>query len=76
MLSKQFINIPHWKDLFFRVHSHAFNTLLCENPKHSLILSDVVAQITELLEAEPLDSLILINVVSGINLVVRSLGHF
>ena len=76
MLSKQFITIPHSKDLFFRVHSHAFNTLLCENPKHSLILSDAVAQITELWEAELLDSLILINVVSGISVVVQSLGHF
>ena len=43
MFSKQFITIPHSKDLFFRVHSHAFNsficTLLCENRKRSLILS-------------------------------------
>ena len=74
MFSKHFIIIPHSKDLFFRVHSHAFNsfifTLLCENRKRSLILSDAVAKITELREAELLDSLILIGVV------VRSLGHF
>ena len=80
MFSKQFITIPHSKDLFFRVHSHAFNsfifTLLCENRKRSLILSDAVAKITELWEAELLDSLILINVVLGISVVVRSLGHF
>ena len=52
MFSKQFITIPHSKDLFFRVHSHAFNsfifTLLCENRKRSQILSDAVAEITEL----------------------------
>ena len=80
MFSKQFITIPRSKDLFFRVHSHAFNsfifTLLCENRKRSLILSDAVAEITELWEAELLDSLILINVVPGISVVVRSLGHF
>ena len=80
MVSKQFITISHSKDLFFRVHSHAFNsfifTLLCENRNRSLILSDPVTEITELWEAELLDSLILINVVSGISLVVQSLGHF
>ena len=74
MLSKQFITIPHSKDLFFRVHSHTFNsfifTLLYENRQRFLTLSDAVAEITELWEAELLDSLILINVV------VRSLGHF
>ena len=63
MFSKQFITIPHSKDLFFRVHSHAFNsfmfTLECKNRKRSLILSDAVAEITELWEAELLDSLIL-----------------
>ena len=68
MFSKQFITIPHSKDLFFRVHSHAFNSfifaLLCEDRKSSLILSDAVAEIT-LWEAELLDSLILINVMSG-----------
>ena len=62
------------------MHSHAFNSLifalLCENRKRSLILSDAVAEITELWEAELLDYLILINVVSGISVVVRSLGHF
>ena len=66
MFLKQFITIPHSKDLFFRVHSHAFNsfifTFLCENRKRSLILSDAVTEITELL-----DSLILINVVPGIS---------
>ena len=80
MFSKQFITIPHSKDLFFRVHSHAFNSfifpLLFENQKRSLILSDVMAEITELWEAELLDSLILVNVVPGIGVVVRSLGHF
>ena len=80
MFSKQFITIPHSKDLFFRVHSHAFNsfilTLSCENQKRSLILSDAVAETTELWEAELLDSLILINVVPGISVVVRSLSHF
>ena len=79
MFSKQFITIPHSKDLFFRVHSHAFNsfilTLLCENQKRSLILSDAVVETTELWEAELLDYLILINVVPGISVVVRSLCH-
>ena len=80
MFSEQFITMPHLKDLFFRVHGHAFNsfifTLLCENRKRFLILSDAMAEITELGEAELLDSLILINVVPGISVVVRSLGHF
>ena len=80
MFSKQYITIPHSKDLFFRVHSHAFNsfifTLLCENRTSSLTLSDAVAEITELWEAELLDSLILINVVPGISVVARSLGQF
>ena len=66
MLSKQF-SIPHLKDLFFRVHS--------ENRKRFLILSDAVAEITELYEAGLLDSLILVNVVPGISVVVQSLGH-
>ena len=51
-ISMQFITIPQSKDLFYRVHCHAFNsfilTLLCENRKRSLILSDAVAEITEL----------------------------
>ena len=68
MLSKQFITIPHSKNLFFRVHS--------ENGKHFLILSDAVTEITELWEAELLDSLILIKVVPGISVVMQSLGHF
>ena len=80
MFSKQFITIPHPKDLFFGVHSHAFNsfifTLSCENRKCSLILSDAVAEITELREAELLDYLVLINKLPGINVVVRSLSHF
>ena len=70
MFSKQFITIPHSKDLFFRVHGHAFNsfifTLLCENRKRFLILSDAVAETMELWEAELLDFLTLINVVPGI----------
>ena len=80
MFSKQFITMPHSKDLFFRVHSHAFNsfmfTLECKNRKRSLILSDAVAEITELWEADLPDSLILINVEPGISMVVRSFGHF
>ena len=68
MFSKQFITIPHSKDLFFRVHS--------ENRKRFLILSNAVAEITELWEAELLDSLILIKVVPGISVVMQSLGHF
>ena len=61
------------------MHSHAFNsfifTLLCENG-NSLIFSDAVFEVTESWEAELLDSLILINVVPGISVVVRSSGHF
>ena len=68
MFSKQFITIPHSKDLFFRVHS--------ENRKLFLILSDAVAKITELWGAELLDSLILIKVVPEISVVMQSLGHF
>ena len=51
-------------------------TLLSENRKRSLILSDALAEITELWEAELLDSLILINVVAGINVVLQSSSHF
>ena len=40
------------------------------------VLSDAVAEITELGGAELLDSLILINLVPGISVVVQSLGHF
>ena len=80
MFSKEFITIPHSKDLFFRVHSHAFNsfifTLLCENRKRSLILSDALAEVTELWKAELLDYLILRNVVPAISVVVRSLDYF
>ena len=47
-----------------------FFTLLCENRKRSLILSDATNEITELWEAEVLDSLILINVVPGISMLV------
>ena len=61
-------------------NAHAFNsfifTLLCENRRRALILSDAVAEITELGKAELLHSLILINVVPGISVVVGSLGHF
>ena len=68
------------KDVFFRVHGQAFNsfifTLLSENRKRSLILSDALAEITGLWGAGLLDSLILINVVPGISLVMRSLGNF
>ena len=44
--------------------------------KNESVLSDSVAEITELGEAELLDSLILINVVPGISVVERSLDHF
>ena len=80
MFSEQFITMPHLKDLFFRMHGHAFNsfifTLLCENQKRSLILSNVMAEIMELWEAELVDPLILINVVPRIGMVVQSLGLF
>ena len=69
------MTIPHLKDLFFRVHSHAFNSFI-ENRKRSLILSDAVAEMTELCEAELLDSLILINVAPRITVVVQSFGDF
>ena len=58
------------------MHLTVLFSLLCENRKRSLILSDAVADITKLREAELLNSLILINVVPGINVVVRSLDHF
>ena len=62
------------------MHIHAFNkfifTFLCKNRKRSLILSDAVAEITELWEAELLDLLIIINMVPQIGVVVRSLTHF
>ena len=67
MFSKQFTNISPSKDLFFLVQS--------ENQKRSLILSDAVAEITELWEAEPLDSLILIKVVPGISVVGGKLSE-
>ena len=74
MFSKQFITIPHSRNLSFRVHIHAFNkfifTFLCENRKCSLILSDVVAEIAKLWEAELFDLLILINVVPQMSVVV------
>ena len=58
------------------MHLTVLFSLLCENRKRSLILSDAVAEITELWEAELLDFLILINVVPGISVVLRSLSHF
>ena len=62
------------------MHSHTFNsfifTLPCGNRQGSLILIDAATEITELLEAELLNSLILIKVVPGISVVVRSLGRF
>ena len=51
------------------MHLTVLFSLLCENRKRSLILSDAVAEITELWEAQ-------INVVPEISVVVRSLGHF
>ena len=80
MFSKQFITIRHSKDLFFCLHSHAFDsfifTFLCDNQKRSLIFSEVGAETIELWEAGLLDSLILMNVVPGISMVVQSLGRF
>ena len=58
------------------MHLIVLFSLLCENQKRALILSDAVAEITELREAELLDSLILINMVPGISVAVRCLGHF
>ena len=58
------------------MHLTVLFSQLCENRKRSLILSDAVAEITELWDAELLDSLILINVVPGISVMVRSLGYF
>ena len=62
------------------MHCHAFNsfifTPLCENRKRSLILSDAVAEIPELWEAELTDSMILIDVLPGISLVVQTFSHF
>ena len=49
---------------------------LCENRKISLIFSNAVAEVTEMWEAELLDSLILINVVPRISVVVQSSDHF
>ena len=45
------------------MHLTVLFSQLCENRKRSLILSDAVAEITELWDAELLDSLILINMV-------------
>ena len=77
---KTIYNYPTFEKKIFRVHSHALNnyifTLLCEIRKSSLILSDAMAAITESWEAELLDSLILIYVVPGISVVVRTLDHF
>ena len=68
------------KQTILPVHSHAFNsltfTLLYENLKRFLNLTDALPAITKLWEAELLDSLILINVVPEISIVVGSLGHF
>ena len=73
MFSKPFIT-PSPQRFIFHVHSYAFNSfifaLLCENQKCSLIFSDAVTEVTELWEAELLDSLIIINVVPEISMVV------
>ena len=58
------------------MHLTVLFSLFCENRKGSLILSDAVAGITELWEAELRDSLNLINVVPGIGVVVGRLDHF
>ena len=42
----------------------------------NVFFSDAVAEVTDLWEVELLDSLILINVVPGISVVVRSSGNF
>ena len=58
-------------------NAHAFNSFiftLCV--KNENVLSNAVAEIMELGEAELLDSLILINVVPGISIVLQSLGNF
>ena len=72
---KAIYNYPTLKRFIFRMHGHAFNsfifTLLSENRKRSLIFSHGEAEITELREAQLLDSLILINVVPGISVMVR-----
>ena len=71
---KAIYNYPSPQRFIFHVHSYAFNSfifaLLCENQKFSLIFSDAVTEVTELWEAELLDSLIIINVVPEISMVV------
>ena len=76
MFSKPLITIPHSKDLFSMYMAMHLIVLFSHFyvKKRSLIFSD--AEVTELWESEPLDSLILINVVPGISMVVRSSGHF
>ena len=79
MFSEQLITIPHSKDLFFHVHSRAFNSFIFTLMWKSKVLSNFewcVTEITELWEAELLGSLILINVVPRVGMVVQSLGHF
>ena len=51
------------------MHLSFIFTLLCKNWKRFIILSDVVAKITELWEAKLFDSLILINMMLGISVV-------
>ena len=59
------------------MHSIAlFSHFYVKIKKHAQILSDAVAEIMELGEAELLDSLVLINIVPGISVVVQSLVHF
>ena len=69
MFSKQYITIPHSKDLFFRAHSHAFNTFIFTFMWKSKTFSNFEwcgGEITELWEAELLDFVILIDVVAEI----------
>ena len=77
MFSKPFITIPHSKDLFSMCMVMHLTVLFSYFyvKKHSLIFSDAVVEVSELWEAKPLDSLILINVVPGISVVVQSSGQ-
>ena len=72
MFSKQFIT-THTRKIYFSVCIVMHLTVLFS---HFYVKIENVGEITELWEAELLDSLILINVVPGISVVVRSLGHF
>ena len=72
MFSKQFIT-THTRKIYFSVCIAIHLTALF---LHFYVKIENVGEITELWEAELLDSLILINVVPGISLVERGLGYF